>query len=238
MRSFCLDYYLSQALGRPMSFAVPAPFLADKILPTYGFQPAKIHYLPNILARNTRPVQKFTKPTVIVVGRLDPIKRPWLAVALAEKFPTVDFIFLGENHFKGAGGWEAEALPANVQMLGHVDGEQKAQLMSSAWVLLNTSIHEGLPVTFQESLAWETPIISCVNPDQVTAHFGIFVGDANGTGLQILPKFEAALNTLLHDSDRREYLGKAGRIWIESTHNQANFLSVFHSLCQEMNLFL
>jgi glycosyltransferase involved in cell wall biosynthesis len=236
MRTFQVDYHLSQLLGRKIVFAKAGKFVDGRFPGTYGFRPPQITYmpLPYIIDIGTADVEKASDPTVIVVGRLDPIKRPWVALALAERLPHVSFLFLGQNHFRGPGSWQPpDTLPANVKMLGHVDGEEKARLLSSAWLLLNTSIHEGLPITFIEALACQTPIVSCVNPDQVVSHFGMFVGEADGTGLQALPAFEEALRTLLNDAPRRRKLGQAGQIWARTTHNQANFLTQFHLLAQQ-----
>ena len=37
---------------------------------------------------------------------LDPIKRPWLFAEIAKHFPDVEFLFLGQSHFRGEGAWE------------------------------------------------------------------------------------------------------------------------------------
>jgi glycosyltransferase involved in cell wall biosynthesis len=50
-------------------------------------------------------------------------------------------------------------------MVGHVDGLEKTEILSSSWALINTSIHEGLAVSFLEALQCETPLISSVDPD-------------------------------------------------------------------------
>ena len=55
-------------------------------------------------------------------------------------------------------------LPPNIKVLGHVEGILKHQLVSSAWVLVNTSIHEALPTSFLEALARETPLSQLAQP--------------------------------------------------------------------------
>jgi glycosyltransferase involved in cell wall biosynthesis len=115
--------------------------------------------------------------------------------------------------------------------MGHIGGEEKIRLLSSAWVLVNTSIHEGLAVSFQESLKCETPILSSVDPEGVVSRFGIYVGRWDGTGLEGMPKFVEGLTRLLEDRDLRTRLGKEGRQWVSQTHNKSRFLETFQELC-------
>jgi glycosyltransferase involved in cell wall biosynthesis len=151
--------------------------------------------------------------------------------ALAERFPSVEFIFMGQSHFRGPGSWKARNLPANVRLLGHLDEPEKLELLSSAWLLVNTSIHEGLSVSFLEALACETPIVACVDPEGIVSRFGMFVGTYLGTGLDALPALELAVGELLSDAERRQRLGREGRAWVNATHNRARFLEALSNLC-------
>ena len=221
----------SKLLRRSVLFATPAPFLADKVLGTYGVQPSEVAFLPNIIDIEPGEVMKSEHPRVVFLARLDPYKRPWLFVELARHFPDVEFMFLGKAHFMDSGAWEPNLLPDNVRLMGHITGEKKIRLLSSAWVLVNTSIHEGLAVSFQEALKCETPILSCVNPESVVSRFGIYVGRWDGTGLEGMPKFVEGLTRLLEDKDLRTRLGKEGRQWVTDTHNKSRFLEAFNDLC-------
>lgn len=223
----------SKWLGRSTLFATTASFLDAKVPGTYGVQPKTVHFLPNIIDIDPGVIQKSDRPRVVFLARLDPYKRPWLFTALAQQFPDVEFIFLGKAHFKGQGAWEAEALPPNIKMMGHVDGDEKIQLLSSAWALINTSIHEGLAVSFLEALICETPILSCQDPEQVVSRFGIFTGRWDGTGMEGLPHFIEGLRQLLNDDELRTRLGREGRQWVMNTHNQTAFLQAFKTLCQQ-----
>ena len=42
--------------------------------------------------------QPISRATVAFLGRLDPIKRPW--ASRCERFPHVEFIFMGQSHFR------------------------------------------------------------------------------------------------------------------------------------------
>ncbi len=236
LRGLRYDFLVWRLLRRSALMAAPARFLAPKIPATYGLKKAEVHFLPNPLQIEPAP-GRTERPSVVVVGRLDPVKRPWLAVAVAEQVPEADFIFLGNNHFSGPGAWQPGELPPNVRLAGHADEQEKVRRLSSAWALLNTSIHEGLPVTFQEALACGTPIVSCVDPEQVVSRFGRWVGEAGGDGLALAPKFADELRVLFSDAALRERLGAAGREWMAATHGREAFLSTFHTLCAKAGVF-
>lgn len=223
---------VSKWFHRPVLFGTPANFLKQKVPGTYGVTPTEVRLLPNIIDMDPGEIVKSKKPSVIFLARLDPYKRPWLFAELARHFPEVDFIFLGQPHFSGEGAWEPKDLPANVQLKGHVEGAEKVKILADAWVLVNTSIHEGLAVSFQEALRCETPLLSCVNPEDVVSRFGIYVGRFDGDGMESIPKFKEGLQRLLKEQAFRVNLGKLGRDWVKKTHNSDQFIKAFSALCQ------
>lgn len=227
-----------QAQSRlPVLFATPAPSLSTLLEGVYGISGAECAFLPNIVDIGVEMVRKSKTPRVIFLARLDPIKRPWLFVELARAFPSVEFLMLGQSHFRELGNWSTRQLPGNVKMLGHVDGEQKRHILSSAWVLVNTSIHEALPTSFLEALACETPLLSCTNQEGIVSQFGIFTGSWAGDGLSGLPRFVSGLKQLLDNDDFRTQLGQEGRRWVERTHNATTFLSAFDTLCARAGIY-
>ncbi len=215
---------------RPVLFATPAPFLADKFMDAYGVQPSAVTMLPNIVDIEPASIKKSETPMVVFLGRLDPLKRPWIFVELARRFPDVRFLLLGQAHFHGKGAWEPQTLPPNVELTGHVGEQAKASLLSEAWVLVNTSVHEGLAVSFQEALRCETPLLSCVNPQNIVSRFGIYVGRYDGDGMDGIPHFIEALSHLLTNSELRSRLGKEGSAWVRETHTRERFLDAFSDL--------
>jgi glycosyltransferase involved in cell wall biosynthesis len=217
----------AEETGRNIIYASPAPQLGNKVKGTYGLtlSPSAMHFLPYPLNINPGEISKSTHPRVVFLGRLDPIKRPWIFIELARLFPEVEFCVLGKAHFQGDNAWNASDIPENVKFLGHVDGEAKQQLLSSAWILINPSIHEALPVSFLEALLYEMPIVSCQNPEGLVAEFGYYTGRFDGDGLASLPEFAKGLNGLLNDPEKRRELGKKGRQWVDANHTQKKFIS-------------
>jgi glycosyltransferase involved in cell wall biosynthesis len=221
----------SQWLHRPLFFSTPAPHLASKVCGTYGIHMPELSFLPNILELPVGKIVKSQRPRIVFLGRLDPIKRPWLFVELGRMFPEVEFLVLGALQVRGAAVWHPAALPENVRIMGHLDGNEKYSLLSSAWALVNTSIHEALAISFLEALLCETPILSCQDPEQLVSRFGIYIGRWDGTGLDGLPRFAEGLNQLLRDGPMRVRLGAAGRKWVEENHSRTRFLEAFQDLC-------
>jgi glycosyltransferase involved in cell wall biosynthesis len=226
----------SRLLARPLLFAAHSQTMAAKIPATYGTTPPEVFILPNIIELNPDGIPKSLRPRVVFLGRLDPIKRPWLFAQLAEQFPDVEFLFMGRAHFEGAGAWQPVDLPANVQLLGHLDGAEKLKTLASAWALINTSIHESRAISFLEALACETPLISCQNPSDLVSRFGFYVGRWDGDGRDGLPQFGAALKRLMEDTETRVRLGKEGRAWVSETQSRERFLSAFRALCVNLGV--
>jgi len=227
----------SASQGRPVSFATPAPPLLAKIPAAYGLPAAGGSFLPNIVDLSpAEPIVKSLRPSVVFLGRLDPIKRPWLFAELARHFPGVDFIFLGQPHFRGKGTWEPTSLPDNVRAPGHLDGAEKLRLLSAAWALVNTSIHESLAVSFLEALACETPLLACVDGAGTVPDHGLFVGRHDGDGREAIPSLVAGLSRLLDDGELRARLGREGRRWVAETHHTTRFGREFGRICATAGL--
>jgi len=138
-------------------FGLNAYYYKDKMLDTYGVSAPNAALLPTpIISRDLAPtstLERSMRPSVIYLGRLDPIKRPWVFVETARLMPEVDFVMTGHRHFTGQGAWEPDEIPPNLSLVGHVEGPAKEKALSQAWLLMNPSIHEALPLSFIEALA-------------------------------------------------------------------------------------
>jgi glycosyltransferase involved in cell wall biosynthesis len=221
----------SRRLRRRLVLASPAPdALTPKAPATYGFDPGPLALLPNPIDVTREPGPKSPTPRVAFLGRLDPYKRPWVFTELARSFPHVEFVMIGQSHFSGPGSWEPTELPANVRLAGNLSGEAKLRELDAAWVLGSTSVHEALAVSFQEALASRTPLLSCVDTEQIASRFGIYAGRFGGDGLAALPNLRTGLERLLGDDDLRTRLGEEGRAWICGRHTPERFLAAFRAL--------
>ena len=222
----------SRVVGRPVLFGSPAPTLhAGRAPQAYGLDHIELELLPNPI--DTRPSgDKSARPLLVFLARLDPYKRPWLLVEAARHLPEVQFRVAGEPGGGPAAIGDLGTLPANVELVGHVDGEEKQRLLTSAWALVNTSVHEGLPVSFLEALACETPIVAALDPEGVVSRFGTVVDQSEGSGEPLVPSLVGALRRLLADGERRQAIGRAGRDWVGEVHTPAAFLTRAHEACE------
>jgi glycosyltransferase involved in cell wall biosynthesis len=181
------------------------------------------------------PGPKAQQARVAFLGRLDPVKRPWLFAELARGFPEVEFVMIGEPHFRGRGAWRPDGLPPNLRVTGNLVGEAKHREVEAAWVVVNTSVHEALPTSFHEALAARTPLLACVDTERVASRFGIYAGRYDGDGLAALPSLRAGLERLLGDGDLRARLGDAGRAWVCERHTPERFVAAFHELTEALS---
>lgn len=226
----------SKIVGRGLRLVVTTPALIAKIPDSYGVPSAGIGLLPNIVAPCDGAPLKSERPVIAFLARLDPYKRPWLLAELARRIPEAEFVVMGQRHFKGAGAWEPGELPPNMRMLGHVDEPQKRTELARAWLLLNTSIHEGLAVSYLEALAHEAPLVSCVDTEGLATRFGRAIARHPGDGLDALPAFEKALREMISDHPLRGRLGREGRAWVESTHSREAFLRSFFAHAEDLGV--
>ncbi|MBV9828892.1 MAG: glycosyltransferase family 4 protein [Alphaproteobacteria bacterium] len=154
---------------------------------------------------------------IIFLGRLEAQKRAWIVCEIAKAMPQYEFYVLGAT---GRGRDEAANARSlelyrnpdgssrirNLHFIGHVDGDIKNDHIKSAKLLLNTSIWEGIPVSWLEALSYGTLIVSAFDRDNIVKRFGTFIGEIMGDGIghESIQSFADAITYWLsHDGDRR-----------------------------------
>lgn len=131
-------------------------------------------FLPNPVCVPEEYPEKSDIPTVLFLGRFDKEKKPEVFMNMAEYFPDVRFIAAGASHDKGYDYFLRKKYSqcANLVLPGFVEGNEKIRLLNEAWILVNTSISECLPVSFLEAAAHGCSILSPHDPDDFTSSFG------------------------------------------------------------------
>ena len=164
-----------------------AYFISEKVKKMYNlnYLPG---YLPNPYDVKNEKYTKSSNPSITWIGRFDPQKRPDIALETAAKMPDIDFHFIGkstefkpyrdiENRLK-----EKYSKFDNIYFQDFVSEEKKFELLGKSWILLNTSVREGIPATYLEAMNTKTCIVASVDPDQYTSKFGIKVNGNDYSG--------------------------------------------------------
>ncbi len=228
----------SRETGRPIVFAHQAECLTAKARDLYALPDLTSTFLPNPVTIPQEPAAKSLEPTICFLGRLDPVKRPWMFCELAKRFPKVTFLVAGETHFPDIIHpilARYRDLP-NLHFLGRLDGPDKDLLLQRSWGLVNTSIHEALPVSFLEALSACTPIVSCQDPDGIARRFGWYTGEIRGDGFDdvSLDSFATALMGLLTDRDVALSRGEEGRAFVKAGYSMQNFRACLEAICKNL----
>ncbi|MCL2915097.1 glycosyltransferase family 4 protein [Shewanella corallii] len=212
-----------------LHFISQAKFLDQKAKDLYRLPiNTPIRYLPNPIEIDySFDVETYQKQnSVIFLGRIESVKRGWLFAEIAKAMPQYEFYMLGQAHRQAD---ENNAVMApymeipNLHFVGHVEGERKNQLIRDAKVLVNTSIHEALPVSFLEAMAYGTLLVSCQNPDELTEKFGVYTGKVLGDGFDKLPLFIDGIEKLMTDDYLRQQLAESAVNYIKRVHSLDKF---------------
>lgn len=176
------------------------------------------------------------KDKIIFLGRVESVKRGWIFCEIAKAMPEYEFHVLGQTFREKDKNKESIArymdIP-NLHFEGHVEGERKAQFLKDAKILVNTSIHEAMPVSFLEAMAYGTCIVSCRNPDDYTELFGRYVGKVLGDGYDSVPRFVEAIRGLMQNEDERRAKSLAGRAHAEKYHNVPDVIAQLRQVLRE-----
>lgn len=167
------------------------------------------------------------KNIVIFLGRLENVKRAWIFFEIAKKMPELEFYVLGATKRDAEKNEKIISTYSNVRnlhFLGHVEGEMKKKFLRDAKILVNTSIHEAVPISFLEALSYGTLIVSNQNPDGLTDRFGVYVGKVLGDGFDSVDKFKKGINKILSNEVRRKEISVEAVDYIRENHSVSKII--------------
>lgn len=173
---------VKNAVRRADACYVAANFLAAKSRRKYKLK-VDPEFLPSPIPFPSQ-VKKSETPLVCFVGRFDRRKRPKLFFELARHFPDVHFVAAGTGRDHG---WAQKLrssykdLP-NLEFTGFLDqfsNDSLTDLLGRSWILVNTSVREGLPTSFVEAALHGCAILSGIDPDGFASQFGFHVKDGD-----------------------------------------------------------
>jgi glycosyltransferase involved in cell wall biosynthesis len=197
-------------------------YLKDKAKKLYNLpEDIKIDFVPNPVRVPEFDISKKPETNIITfLGRLSNVKRPWIFLEMAKKLPQYEFYICGVGHEKYQEDYKDVK---NVKFFGHINGKEKEEILTKTQILVNTSIHEAIPISFLEALSYGASIVSCQNPDDITEKFGKYVGEISGEGLESVEKFVSAVDGLMNDKKTLYKNRENGRKYVCEVHSIEHF---------------
>lgn len=214
-------------------------FLNEKAIDLYNLdKDIQIEYLPNPIDIDPNFVydSRVKENIIIFLGRIESVKRGWLFCEIAKQLPKYQFYVLGKT-FRDDGK-NSEIMNKymdvpNLHFVGHVDGEEKIAFLKRAKILINTSIHEALPISFLEALSYGTVLVSNRNPENLTGQFGIHVGDVLGDGFDKVELYSNAVRQLMLNDSLRNELAVQAIEYVKKIHNVEDFVNNTRSIISQ-----
>ena len=220
----------SRGYGRKIYFGAESNHLAEIARRKYGLEDINAFHWPNPIPLPAIEKSTFSeKPSFLLLGRLDPIKRPWIYFELAKRFKDADFYVAGKSHHPEIMDpviAKYKDVP-NLKFTGRIEGKDKADLLDRVWAVVNTSIHEGVPVSLLEGFSYGKPAIAALDPDGLTSRYGIYVGEvlADGDDAESLDRFSSAIEKVMGGRLNKESIGQQARQYIATVHSFEYFES-------------
>lgn len=203
-------------------------FLKEKAKILYKFpNNLLIEYFPNPVEIKDNFDINDKKDSIIFLGRLTAVKRPWLYFELAKKLPKYTFYVCGQGEELNEIILKYKEVK-NLKFMGHISGDDKDRLLRECKVLVNTSIHEAIPVSFLEAISYGQKIVSCQNPDNITSENGYNTGVILGDGYDRVDDFKIGVEKCLAEYDEAEIKKAIKRI--EENHNIEKFVKNMRKL--------
>jgi len=227
-----------RVFGRKVAYAVQEPWLlprAQAACPWIGDDAVRmVNRVPIPAAASGKP----TRPTLLFIGRLVPVKRPWIYFEIAKRLPEYDFLVVGEldreQHLREMVD-EAGTIP-NLTFLGRRVDADFHRVIERAWLLVNTSIHEGMPQSVLDCLALGVPVVSALDYGGTIEQFGVSVGAPSGSGLDEVEPFCRAIERLVRNPAERTALGARAHRFVQANYSDAAFFRQFTALIERLDI--
>jgi len=202
-------YLAEKTISKGDAYFCEAKFLIPKVKKMHSLKTKPI-FMPHVAEIPGGESVKSPQPTACFLSRWDTLKRVERFFELARHFPHVRFIAMGRANDpeRDRELREIGSNIPNLEMPGVVSEEEKKEILKKSWILVNTSIHEGLPQSFIEACSCRCATLSMVNPDDYAQNFGYRVQNDD---------FKSGLEYLL-ENDRWKERGERGFEYVKETN--------------------
>lgn len=165
---------------------------------------------------------------VVFLGRLEAQKRAWIFCEIAKLMPEYDFYVMGKFYRdidanKKALSPYLNGKVKNLHFYGHLTGNEKSEILKKARVLVNTSIWEGIPISWLEALSYGVVIVSAFDRENLVSRFGkhieVIDGDGDDSAINFLPH----IKRFLEDDEIYIQTAKDAIEYISKVHNLESF---------------
>ncbi len=174
--------------------------------------------IPNVWPTMCEPLPpKPDPPLVLWAARNIPLKRPHMALDVAERLPHIRFRLIGGASADHSALFESVQSRAhsiaNVEVVGFVPFHQTDAHYQEASVLLCTSTVEGFPNTFLQAWDAGAAVVSTYDPDEVLCkhQVGFHRSDVDG--------IVDAIRALADDASLQADVAARARAHLESRHS-------------------
>ncbi|NBC88789.1 MAG: glycosyltransferase [Alphaproteobacteria bacterium] len=236
---FYRELYLSRRLlGRTFVSAVQEPWLLPRARAACSLIDEDCHRMVNRITIPATLPAKAERPTMLFIGRLVPVKRPWIYFEIAKRLPDYDFLVIGEMDRHGRLQdvvAAAEATP-NLHFLGSRVGADLHRVIGQSWLMVNTSIHEGMPQSILDCLAFGVPVVSALDYGGTIETFGVSVGAPQGDGRNEIEPFCREIERLVSDDAARQRLGATARRFVQEKYSEQAFFRQFVALLERSRI--
>jgi glycosyltransferase involved in cell wall biosynthesis len=153
-------------------FVVVSQSTLDEFI-SRGYNPANFEIVYNAITQENMPMKvgvKKQNPVITYFGRLKKYKSPdhlFKAFSIIrDVLRDAELYVIGRGDFRPELEELAERLKISsaVKFFGFVSEEEKIELLSKSWCVVNTSMKEGWGITNIEANACGTPVISADSP--------------------------------------------------------------------------
>ncbi|AWI10175.1 glycosyltransferase family 4 protein [Ereboglobus luteus] len=169
------------------------------------------------------------KNNIVFLGRLEAQKRVWLVCEVAKRMPQYNFYILGqffrhrEENEATVEKYKREEIP-NLHWAGHLDGAEKNELLRTSKILINTSIWEGIPISWLEALSYGTLLMSNLDNENLVSRFGVCSGQNLGDGFDGIDAYVSAIEKIMTDEAFRRERAAAAIAYVRETHSVERFV--------------